>query len=1148
MKLRYFLVAILGLLFSTQAPANAGTGGGYTAAGLRGEYFANGAMSGPPAFVRRDVRIRFFGPYSVAGSNSPVFKAFPMSGWSARWTGQLMPRFSEPYTISVASTDAVRVSTKNPSTIAWTPLLDNWVSTPHAVSTLTAVLQCVAGKPIDIKIEYRDIAGPAALTVSWKSASTPDEIIEPVQQNGLNTATYRSYLLADCARLGRDTWLRNIAMDAAGNPKEDGEYVVWEGKDAEYLGTYKVTFKGKADISIGMRFATFESGGKQVDVLPSGTGYDPATNTTTALMRVKTPNILFFRIKNSQPTADAPVGTGITDLHIYRPSEPGGEAAQAMNTVVNAAFKPAAEKYTVLRFLGVANGFESPKPTWADRTLPSNHLFCSAGGENWETLIELANETGKDLYLATPVNADNDYLEKLAQLLQYGSDGVNPYTSPQSNPVYPPLNSNLCVYFEIGNEIWNWGFPSSRQARTQATAEIDANTNEAKIFNYDGKGNYRTWLTLRTIRASEIFRRVMGDKGFGLRFRPLVEYQYNNYQVTAYSSFRFIDAYFNNGDGDHVATPHPVGYYLWGAGGATYYGVGNNDGIQNDLKLADGSFETATIPDGSELKSPTGSGWTFSGDAGIYRLNSKAYVAPVSVAVATIPANRAAGMKFRTGARPLIVKQFGRFARPNTILGDFVLLRESDKSVIARASGGNIQVAYLAHWNDDFYYADAKSAQGDVAITLEANTEYILVVAAGQVGLQSRDSQAQLSGSPDVQVEGGVTADCVGDAPSKWQWKDGQAGAHSVGLVTFAFRTSATVSPDLAIVLDGQQAGILRGSGSISQVVNFTKPGNYALQFHSAGPGKGGPGSPPFSIACDDQSASPQGQADWRASAGNATLGGFARDLTSLREEWGSAVFSVKTAGPHMIRFESKGKPEQWMAIDDVKFASVDAIMDSGFGAGSAYGQIAANDYQKQLNSQASYALTFGLHVVAYEAGWSLGGDFTAKPIQTFSKYMDPRAKTINNAAGDIFAASGGELNCWGVYTYWPPYDLTHPENYPLMQSIDDLSNRLPAPATNGVPLPAVLTPVNAVPWGASKGNFAARGEWASWIVNAARDGNYSLNVTATAGARYDVEIDGVKLAPRNGTYTVLMTRGAHGIRVRSTDVGQWSLTSIGIQ
>ena len=57
-----------------------------------------------------------------------------------------------------------------------------------------------------------------------------------------------------------------------------------------------------------------------------------------------------------------------------------------------------------------------------------------------------------------PSNVSTAYLTKLADLFAYGSDGVNPYTSVQSNPVWKPLNPNLKVYIEFSNETWNYGF------------------------------------------------------------------------------------------------------------------------------------------------------------------------------------------------------------------------------------------------------------------------------------------------------------------------------------------------------------------------------------------------------------------------------------------------------------------------------------------------------------------------------------------------------------------------------------------------------------------------------------------------------------------------------------------------------------------
>jgi hypothetical protein len=60
----------------------------------------------------------------------------------------------------------------------------------------------------------------------------------------------------------------------------------------------------------------------------------------------------------------------------------------------------------------------------------------------------------------------------------------------------------------------------------------------------------------------------------GSRVRILDEFQYDNagWPPTAQSQLDFIDEYFNNGDGtQHVSTPHPVNYYLWGGGGANYF-------------------------------------------------------------------------------------------------------------------------------------------------------------------------------------------------------------------------------------------------------------------------------------------------------------------------------------------------------------------------------------------------------------------------------------------------------------------------------------------------------------------------------------------------------------------------------------------------
>ena len=87
-------------------------------------------------------------------------------------------------------------------------------------------------------------------------------------------------------------------------------------------------------------------------------------------------------------------------------------------------------------------------------------------------MVALANAAGRDLWINVPHLATDDFITKLAQLVRFGSDGVNPYTNAVANPVYPPLNPNRQVFVEYSNEIWSNGdsFSQGNWAQEQANA------------------------------------------------------------------------------------------------------------------------------------------------------------------------------------------------------------------------------------------------------------------------------------------------------------------------------------------------------------------------------------------------------------------------------------------------------------------------------------------------------------------------------------------------------------------------------------------------------------------------------------------------------------------------------------------------------
>jgi len=667
------LLFVLGF-FASSAAVQAQVGGGYTGGGLQGDYFANESLSGAPAFTRRELRLDFdWGTVlPIGGSNDPRYRNFPVDNFSARFTGKVIAAFTETYTFKLVADDGARLFIRPEGSSVWTTLIDQW----SAAGTYTATSALVKGTRYDIKVEYHEVAGAAVLRLLWSSASTPEEVIDPVINQGFNI-TYWQQLYADLVKSGRSTWETNgngaVTQDANGWPQNDASLYIQEslnvGLDTDPLtaGTVTFSFRGRATVGLQGNVST---------TAPAIT-YNAATNTSSGTFiimnnRWNATNISF---SNSDRDGQQPARkNGVTDLKLLRAAALGGTAPYPDGTIFIDQARAATAKFTALRVnLNNANS----ERFWSDRTpgayfnqsggKETNNYYTYAGGVDptpsgtsngvsWEYAVMLANDTGADLYINLPVMATGwspadttSYVYKLAQMLRYGSDGVNPYTGPTANPIYPPLNPNLRVYVELSNEIWNSMSAAFRQffdmnemmladvrLATGSPSANDASDPLARpqdfaIYNFDNLpttkdangyfNNGNTWrmrkIILRTVQISDIFRSVWGDANMRTRVRPLYEWQYENANSTASTPLKFVNDYFNNGDGvTHVANPHPVNYYLWGGGGASYYGAVNGYGVTD--QLVNSGFESPVIAAGYQAN-PAGAGWTFSGTAGIAR-------------------------------------------------------------------------------------------------------------------------------------------------------------------------------------------------------------------------------------------------------------------------------------------------------------------------------------------------------------------------------------------------------------------------------------------------------------------------------------------------------------------------------------------------
>ena len=284
-----------------------------------------------------------------------------------------------------------------------------------------------------------------------------------------------------------------------------------------------------------------------------------------------------------------------------------------------------------------------------------------------EVAVALANVTGKDVYINIPSNASLAYINNLANLFAFGSDGVNPYTSVTTNPVWAPLDSNLKVYIEYSNEIWNFGFSQAgtggsgwiNQLSQRAVYDYETNNQNDPLYpggganayndgaiiasqyitgsnlaaweaTYNGTNPtevgyespsyfsnndsaltgytiYQGWVALRLGQISTAFKTAFSETGI-------------NADATASRVRPLFEWQYGGGWSGELSeiksifgSQHPVGYYLYGGGGGWY--SDDTYGGFNDTVFTNGNFATPTVS--GYQAGPTGSSWTFNGSAGI---------------------------------------------------------------------------------------------------------------------------------------------------------------------------------------------------------------------------------------------------------------------------------------------------------------------------------------------------------------------------------------------------------------------------------------------------------------------------------------------------------------------------------------------------
>ncbi len=258
-------------------------------------------------------------------------------------------------------------------------------------------------------------------------------------------------------------------------------------------GVYKLSFNGQADIRPAK--GNFEI---------QNQNYDIETNLTTAdLVLPKDSYLIYAIFENSKRTANSETNTGISNLKLIRPGY--HDKNQTFTDEFLASFDP----FTTIRTMTWTGApYDAPEYTdkdnkidWSERN-QSEWRQPQRDGVAWEYIVELANLTGKDIWINVPIFATDDYIKGLAEFLKAN------------------LDDDIVVYVEYSNEVWNSHF--KQYVYNLAAAWAEKATGESPL-NADGTKDADIWrkrrYALMNVKISQIFADVYGQDAINKKIR-----------------------------------------------------------------------------------------------------------------------------------------------------------------------------------------------------------------------------------------------------------------------------------------------------------------------------------------------------------------------------------------------------------------------------------------------------------------------------------------------------------------------------------------------------------------------------------------------------------------------------------------------------
>ncbi|MGF1482415.1 MAG: cellulose-binding protein [Cyanophyceae cyanobacterium] len=231
-------------------------------------------------------------------------------------------------------------------------------------------------------------------------------------------------------------------------------------------GKYLVLYDGEGTIEYGFDAhkdpLASQSGRDVIDVTPSNAG-------------------IYLAITSTDPQQ---TGNYIRNVRVI----PEQYETSYRQAVFNPEFIDKIRPFTTIRFINWMATSNSEQSEWQNRPTTQSYTYSFyEGGVPLETLVELVNRLKVHPWFNMPHQATDEYIRNFAAMVK------------------DSLDSQLKVYVEYSNEVWNVGFSQSHWVEQQGIAQWpnSASGNVAKRLNWYGK---------RTAEMCELWKGVFDEQ------------------------------------------------------------------------------------------------------------------------------------------------------------------------------------------------------------------------------------------------------------------------------------------------------------------------------------------------------------------------------------------------------------------------------------------------------------------------------------------------------------------------------------------------------------------------------------------------------------------------------------------------------------